>query len=588
MESALHRLHPLVPGRPAFRPEPTKPSARIVRRAGRAAHLAVIVAVAVSGCSDTGPSASGSPPDPHAARLVRTTAQGAVRGVAWDENTLAWLGIPYAAPPVGALRWKATRDPDPWAGVRDAGDFSGPCSQVGGFLGSMDPETFGTPIGSEDCLYLNLWRPRTAEQGLPVFLYIHGGMNSVGEAATSLYHGATLSARARAVVVTANFRLGPLGFFRHASLDTGDPLDESGAYGLLDILHALRWVRRNAAAFGGDPGNVTVGGESAGAFNVCSLLGSPLAEGLFHRAVALSPAGTVTTDSMEAAERSADEMLVCLILSDDALAAETEAEARRLVARNGPAWTAAYWRGRSPAELLACAARFSSLGMNEMGLLVQENRLADGTVIPADFADRFARGEYNRVPLLIGSNTEEYKMFLFTGILPPRFVRKDEQEIGEILRTADPEDLALAESDFIDPGSRDAYELAGTLLGRLMFDASIDALLARILPHQEVYRYGFAWNGQPAPLDFLLGAGHMTAVPFFFGNFRPEPDSLFRACWNRANRTGREALSAVMMGALGNFLWTGDPNAGPFEAPHWPPCPGASPCPAGITLETNP
>jgi len=560
----------------------------VCRRTVRFPALALMVFLALSGCNGSDGPRPPLPPDPAAALLLRATAQGMVRGVAWEEDTLAWLGIPYAAPPQGELRWKAPRPPDHWEGVRGAGSFSGPCSQLGGFLGRMDPETFGRPMGSEDCLYLNVWRPRTQEEGLPVFFYIHGGMNSVGEAATSLYHGAALAARARAVVVTANFRLGPLGFFHHSSLDTGDPLDDSGAYGLLDILHALRWVRDNAAAFGGDPGNVTVGGESAGAFNVCSLLGSPLAEGLFHRAVALSPAGTVTTDPMQAAERSAEEMLVCLILSDETLSVDTEAEARRLIDRNGPAWTAAYWRSRTPAHLLACAAKFSSLGMNEMGLLVQENRLADGTVIPVDFADRFARGEYNRVPLMIGSNAEEYKMFLFTGILPPRFALLDERELGEILRTADPDNLGLDESDFIAPGDRDAYELAGTLLGRVMFDASIDALLQRILPHQEVYRYAFAWNEQPAPLDFLLGSGHMSAVPFFFGNFRPEPESLFRICWSGANRAGREALSAAMIGAWGNFFRTGDPNAGPFEAPQWTPCPGSGPCPAGVLLDTSP
>ncbi len=145
----------------------------------RTAVLALTFLLAVAGCK-----ADDGPPDPAESLLLRSTAQGTVRGVVWDENTLAWLGIPYAAPPEGQRRWRAPRPPDPWTGVRDAGSFSGPCSQLGGFLGRLDPATFGTPIGSEDCLYLNVWQPRTAERGLPVFFYIHGGMNSVGEAAT--------------------------------------------------------------------------------------------------------------------------------------------------------------------------------------------------------------------------------------------------------------------------------------------------------------------------------------------------------------------------------------------------------------------
>ncbi len=561
---------------------------RIPGRTSRFLAIAVTLFLAVSGCAENDPSDAPESTDPSSSPLVRTTAQGAVRGTAWDSDTYAWLGIPYARPPEGDLRWKAPRDPDPWQGVRDAADFCRPCSQLGGFLAKLDPATFGRAIGSEDCLYLNIWSPRTVEENLPVFFYIHGGMNSVGEAATSLYHGAHLSSGARAVVVTFNFRLGPLGFFHHSSLDTGDPLDDSGAYGLLDIIHALRWVRDNIAAFGGNPGNVTIGGESAGAFNVCSLLGSPLATGLFHRAVAMSPSGTVTTNTMQQAESSAEDMLVNLILADEELPAETEADARRLITENGPAWAASYWRSQAPSRLLDSASKFSSLGLNEMGLLIQENRLADGTVIPEDFPGQFERGEYNRVPLMIGSNTEEYKMFLFTGILPPLFVQKDETELCGIIRTTDPENPGLAESDFISPEDHDLYELAGTLLGKVMFDASIDMIVGRMLPYQEVYRYSFAWNEQPAPIDFLLGAGHMTAIPFFFGNYFPDPDSLFRISWSEANRPGREALGDTMMSYWANFFRSGDPNTGSFQVPVWEPCSGTGDCPAPILLDSVP
>ncbi len=561
------------------------------RSSGLPALLIPVLAAAFlfpAGCSDTQSVDEPGVPGETLSPLLRTTAQGCLRGMEWDEHTLAWLGVPYAEPPENELRWKAPRDPDPWDGVRDADTFCRPCSQLGGFLESLDPVNFGKPVGTEDCLYLNLWRPRTDEQNLPVFFYIHGGMNSVGEAATGLYHGATLSRKADVIVVTANYRLGPLGFFHHASLDTGDPLDDSGAYGLLDIIKALEWVRDNIAAFGGDPGNVTIGGESAGAFNVCSLMGSPLAAGLFHRALAMSPSGTLSTNSMEEGEASAEGMLIDLILADGDDLAETEQEARDLIARNGSAWAASYLRGRSPAELLGSSVRFSSMGLNEIGLLIQESRLADDTVIPGDFKARFERGDYNRVPFLIGSNREEYKMFLLTGILPPKLVTVDASEISGFIRAFDPDRPNLSESDFIPPESRSVYDLSGKLLGRLMFDASIDVMVSRMVPHQDVYLYSFAWNKQPAPFDFLLGAGHMTAIPFFFGNFLSDPESIFRVSWSEANRAGREALRDTMMGYWANFFRTGNPNTGGFSVPSWKPCPAGGPCPAPILLDAEP
>ena len=517
--------------------------------------------------------------------LERIVDQGALQGMEWDRATYAWLGVPYARPPVGDLRWKAPRDPEPWGGLRNANVFCSPCSQLGGFLAGLDVEIIGTPMGSEDCLYLNVWRPRTDEKGLPVFVYIHGGMNSVGEAATSLYHGANLAVKVNAVVVTINYRLGPLGFFLHNSLNTGNPLDDSGNYGTLDIIKALEWVQENITVFGGDAENVTVGGESAGAYNVCSLLGSPLASGLFHKAIAMSPAGTVTADTKEQARGSAETILIKLILADEDDLAETEREARELIARMSNAWVAAYLRSKSPADLLNSSLRFSSLGLNEMGLLILVNRPTDGTVIPEDFQVRFENGDYNRVPFLIGSNTEEYKLFEFTGILPPKFVTKDAKELCEIIRTVDPENNDLAVSDFIPLRTKPLYDLVGSVLGGLMFDLSIELLVNEMILHQDVFRYRFAWNEQPEPFDFLLGAGHMMGIPFFFGNFYSDAESMFRIAWSEANRNGREALSDTLMSYWANFMWTGDPNDGAFPVPVWEPCPQGGPCPEPASFD---
>ena len=162
-------------------------------------------------------------------------------------------------------------------------------------------------------------------------------------------------------------------------------------------------------------------------------------------------------------------------------------------------------------------------------------------------------------------------MFLFTGILPPKFIRQDEHELFQIIRTFDPGNTDLSLSDFIDPGQSLPYEVAGTFLGRLMFDASIEDLVSRLVPHQDVFVYSFAWNKQPAPFDRLLGSGHMMAIPFFFGNFSEDTDNLFRIAWSPENRSGCVALSEIMMSYLANFLHTGDPNSGPFAVALWSP-----------------
>ncbi|MCP4683324.1 MAG: carboxylesterase family protein [Desulfobacterales bacterium] len=541
--------------------------------------LALFIGMVCFSCHDTDPQSQedGIPlagekaesAQPTDSPLIRATLQGNVKGVEWDQDTYAWLGVPFAKPPVDDLRWKAPRDPDPWEGDLPADEFCEPCSQIGGLLAGMDPDIFGNPVGSEDCLYLNIWRPQTEDTDLPVFLYIHGGMNSVGEAGTSLYHGANLSKTANIVYISINYRLGPLGFFHHKSLLSGAPLDDSGSYGLLDIIKTLEWVQNNITEFGGNPDNVTVTGESAGAANVCSLLGSPLATGLFHRAIAMSPAGITSATSMEQGHKSANNILIDLIISDDENLAGNKWEARRLIAQKGDAWVAEYLMKKSPDDILSCTPRFSDLGMNELGLLVSGGRLADGTVIPFDYSDRFKTGDYNQVPFMVGSNSEEYKMFEITGILPPKFINKDETEICEMILSFDPATSDLTVSDIIPKGIEPIYHLVGVVLGDLMFQGGIDKLVKMMSLHQDVYVYKFGWNEQPEPFDFLMGAGHMMGIPFFLGNFFSDQDSIFRIAWSEENQQGREALSNVMMGYLTNLMYSGDPNMGISNLPTW-------------------
>ena len=226
---------------------------------------------------------------------------GAVQGVDRD-SVSAFLGVPYAAPPVGPLRWRAPRPAAPWTSVRKADHFGDACPQVKIMRAAW------AQVGptSEDCLFLNVWRP---DQGgaapLPVMVFIHGGAFTLGAAGVPLYDGANL-ARRGAVIVTLNYRLGRLGFFAHPALTAEDPGGLLGNYGLMDQIAALQWVQRNIARFGGDPRNVTLFGESAGAGSVQVLMASPLADGLFAKAISESGAGLAHVPPIRGTATSAE------------------------------------------------------------------------------------------------------------------------------------------------------------------------------------------------------------------------------------------------------------------------------------------
>jgi para-nitrobenzyl esterase len=223
------------------------------------------------------------------AQSVVTTANGAVRGVDKGLAT-AYLGIPYAAPPTGENRWREPQPAPSWQGEHDASAFGPVCHQgVPAPWGPYTAEFLAAPPMSEDCLTLNVWKPKGAAKALPVLVFIHGGGFGGGAGSLPIYDGAKLAAKG-AVVVTINYRVGVLGFMAHPALTAESPLGSSGNYGLLDQIAALKWVKANAANFGGNAANVTVSGESAGAASVADLMVSPMAKGLFERAIAFSGA----------------------------------------------------------------------------------------------------------------------------------------------------------------------------------------------------------------------------------------------------------------------------------------------------------
>ena len=232
---------------------------------------------------------------------IREISQGLLIGKNSENNTFSWKGIPFAKPPINELRWKAPQMAMPWEGLFEATDFKDECFQREIILAEEDF------IGSEDCLYLNIWTPKLSkddiaslDKPLPVMMWIHGGGNVVGDA--KIYDPSSLVSSQNVIVVTIQYRMGAFGWFRHPSLvDENSSLeDKSGNFGTLDTIAALEWIKNNIKAFGGDANNITIFGESAGGHNVTALFASPLAEGLFHKAIVQS--GVSSVSSIEASE----------------------------------------------------------------------------------------------------------------------------------------------------------------------------------------------------------------------------------------------------------------------------------------------
>lgn len=380
------------------------------------------------------------PPHLASQNTVRVVENGELIGFESQNDTYAWLGIPYAAPPVGELRWKAPRPPERWTGRFEALEFGPICSQTGWdvFSGEMGTDC----SGSEDCLSLNIWAPADKngngpvdQSQFPVMVWIHGGGNMIGHGNRLIYNGAQMAGKHDVVVVTINYRLGPFGWFTHPALrsEEASPEDNSGNYGTLDIIQALKWVQNNIIVFGGDPGNVTIYGESAGGGNVLSMMASPLAEGLFHQAISqsadfkiipVSLAENYLDDEFKGEEVSSKE-IVNNLLVNDGLAADRDA-AKKLQENEPAEKIATYLYGKSPEEIFAAY-------QIDGGIEWFPNLFGDGYVLPKDMtiAEIFSDiGNYNSVPVILGSNRDETKLFMMLddelvdkafGLLPVGF-----------------------------------------------------------------------------------------------------------------------------------------------------------------------
>ncbi len=462
------------------------------------------------------------------------TRFGAVEGYEDADATWVWKAIPYAAPPTGELRWRAPQDPAPWTGVRRSRRFNGGCTQ-------FNPIFKRTIRGTEDCLYLNVWRPQSAETDLPVYVWIHGGGNSIGSSTfVKDYYGNRVASRSKMVFVSMNYRLGPMGWFTNPALRQGASAeDASGNYGTLDIIKALNWVQENIAAFGGDPESVTIAGESAGGMNVLSLLISPPAEGLFQRAICES--GVPISSAVEEGDAKSLEILTALVVADGK--AKNEKEALNLVSRWNGEQTRDYLRSKSSREILRAYSETVA------GMIDNPAIFRDGYVLPREGYDTFDSGTYpNKVPLVIGSNKEEVKLFLLLSSMKWR------------------SELYAAAARY------------GSMRWRARGVDEIAVKLAALPDQPPVYAYRFDWGAPdtdglsvlPGNWGMRLGAFHSLEVPFFLGTDTVN-GALNLLLYTSSNKPGRLALSADIMEYLSSFARTGDPNRLATDLPTWEP-----------------
>ncbi|RTQ37621.1 carboxylesterase/lipase family protein [Variovorax gossypii] len=539
------------------------------------------------------PPAPAPSPAPPAADgpMVRQTTAGKVEGVddSAKSGTWFWKGIPFAKPPVGELRWRAPATPEPWSGIRQATKFGNACLQIGrifspGANNTYD-ETIGTmlgkPSGSEDCLFVNIWRPATADKNLPVLLFIHGGSNISGYTADPLYDGAALAKAANAVVITASYRLGILGFLNVPQLRPGGTEgDDSGNFALLDNMAALRFIRDNVANFGGDPGNVTLSGESAGATNLLSVMTSPMAKGLFHKAFEMSggislasnlPPGTLPSLSPASASLAQGEGILEKLLVADGIAADATA-AKAYIAGRTPAQIAEYLRAQDGGKMLTTVV---AAGLGSVG------PIPDGTVIPTDPIGAIAADQYVKVPMLSGNTRDEGKLFASLlgtiGFPKPGWIVTDAQRFSMMFNFDPDAAPTLTVNDIIDPfylpvdKPGTGYNAATALITKGLFEANRDNLLNTMKTRQSnVWHYRLDWAQEASPWNDVYGAAHAFDLPFVFGNFGPSV--LSNAMRGKANEKGRLALSNAVMASVGAFMRTGDPNTAELGAT-WAPWP---------------
>jgi len=459
---------------------------------------------------------------------VNTTA-GMIEGMEQD-GLYVFLGIPYAAPPVGERRWLPPQPPEAWSGVRPAHSFGAIAPQNLGELDTLKEFHVAEPQ-SEDCLYLNVWTPGLDDGHRPVFFWIHGDGFTIGSGSQPVYRGGTLARRGNAVVVTINYRLGLLGFLNLNEI-TGGKIPATGNEGLLDQVAALKWVRDNISAFGGDPNKVTIFGESAGGMSVGALMALPQARGLFHRAILQSGAAS-TALTLTQAVKVAELALEILGLSASDIDTLRSLEVERLLAAQ---------------QELALRALTSDLGIT-----MPLEPVIDGKVLPQLPLEAIRGGSASDIPVVVGTTLDEWKLF---SAADSTLNQMDEATLLSRLQRLIPAEYVpgLIQTYRSARSQRGAPTTPGELFMAIQTDRAfrIPAIrLAEAQQHhgQAAYHYLFTW---PSPLfGGRLGACHAIELGFLFGTYEEN----FSGTGPAADRVARNIQDAWLA-----FAHTGDPS----------------------------
>ena len=427
-----------------------------------------------------------------------------------NPDVRVYRGVPYAAPPVGVLRWKAPQPPASWQGVREAKEFSHACLQTQYPAGSIYQAKL--PPLSEDCLYLNIWTAaKSSKDRLPVMVWIHGGGFTRGSGISDAYNGENFAHKG-VVLVTINYRLGIFGFFVHPALTAESEHHASGNYALMDMVAALEWVKKNIHGFGGDPHRVTIFGESAGSWAVNALMATPLAKGLFQRAIGESGGSFSSMKTLAEAEKSGEVFAASMGASQDTLKT---------------------LRGKPAEEILKASDAPVT------------RPVVDGWVLPQDVASIFAQGKQNDVPLIVGFNADEGTTLApqGTALTAEVFTSGVRQRYGNLsdafLKVYPANSNQEAVSSFFSAYRDQTFG----------WEMRTWARMATATGHHPAYLYYFS-HRPPGPQSSLLRAFHASEIPYVFGNFFwPFP-------WVDADRKLSDTVSSYWV----NFAKTGDPN----------------------------
>ncbi|KPV40903.1 carboxylesterase/lipase family protein [Alicyclobacillus ferrooxydans] len=462
--------------------------------------------------------------------LIIQTSCGKVQGT-FEGSVAVWKGIPFAKAPVGKLRFQAPQPREPWEGVFDATEFGPACVQG---PNAMNPKE--KLPQSEDCLNLNIWSPGADDKKRPVMVWIHGGSFVFGSGRTPWYNGRSFAEQGDVVVVTINYRLGPLGFLYLGDLvqqhpEFGEEYAVSGNCALLDQISALQWVHDNIAAFGGDPDCVTVFGESAGSMSVGSLLVAPAARGLFQQAIMES--GAPSMKRIDTAVETRNRLLEALGLGSNDAAQLFELPAEQLVAAS---------------DKIAQGTRLTW------------SPVMDGTVITKPFATALESGASKGIPLLIGCNLNE--LTLWTARDPMWRQAQDDTALMQMFERRwgkiPPE---LASFYFNGKSGTELLDALTQLGSYSVFGAPIQKIANRRVGDSPLYVYRFDWQSTAA--KGVLKACHALEIPFVFNTIDDPSSQVFTG-----DSADRAAVAMQMHHAWIAFAHTGNPNTG--ELPQWP------------------